>query len=47
MWGSLSSVFARDPAKDLYESWQNYIPPYRNLGAIFISAFNNAMIGTE
>lgn len=47
MWSSLSSVFARDPAKELYESWQNYIPPYRNLGAIFISAYNNAMIGTE
>lgn len=42
MWNSLSSVFYRDPVKDLYESWLNYVPPYRNLGAIFISAYNKA-----
>ena len=22
------------------ESWEDYIPPYRNLGAIFIKAYN-------
>lgn len=42
MWGTLSNTFARDPVRELNESWQNYVPPYRNLGAIFITAYNRA-----
>ena len=43
MWSSLSNIFSHDPSKELYESWLNYIPPYRNLGAIFIKAYNKMM----
>ena len=43
MWHSLSSLFSRDPNKNVRESWENYIPPYRNLGAIFIKAYNKKM----
>ena len=27
------------------ESWENYVPPYKNLGAIFIKAYNKKMSG--
>lgn len=43
MWQSLGKVFAREPSKSLRESWEDYIPPYRNLGAIFIRAYNKKM----
>jgi len=43
MWSSLTNTFSHDPSKELYESWLNYIPPYRNLGAIFIKAYNKMM----
>ena len=43
MWSNLSSRFARDPSKDVREGWENYIPPYRNLGAIFIKAYSRKM----
>ena len=39
MWHSLSGLFSRDPSKTVRESWDDYIPPYRNLGAIFIKAY--------
>lgn len=38
MWSSLSKIFSRDNA-EVKESWEDYIPPYRNLGAIFLKAF--------
>jgi len=38
MWSSLSKIFNRDNA-EVKESWEDYIPPYRNLGAIFLKAF--------
>ena len=40
MWTSLTSLFARDVNKELIESWQSYIPPHRNLGAIFLKAYD-------
>jgi hypothetical protein len=40
MWVSLSKNFSQQSNKALKESWDNYIPPYKNLGAIFIKAYN-------
>ena len=42
MWASLSRQFA-DESKDIRETWDDYVPPYKNLGAIFIKAFNKKM----
>ncbi len=39
MWASLSKQFENAP-RDTRESWEDYIPPYRNLGAIFIKAYH-------
>jgi hypothetical protein len=39
MWSSLTKLFSKDPSKAVRESWENYIPPYKNLGAIFIKAY--------
>ncbi len=41
MWASLTRLFATDPNKAVKESWEDYIPPYRNLGAIFLKGYNN------
>ena len=43
MWASLTKIFYADPDKAIRESWDDYIPPYRNLGAIFIKAYNKQM----
>lgn len=40
MWANLTSLFERDPNKEVRESWDDYIPPYKNLGAIFIKAYH-------
>ena len=40
MWASLTKVFMNDANRDVRESWEDYIPPYKNLGAIFIKAYN-------
>ncbi len=45
MWSSLSKIFDADKNKDVRESWDDYIPPYKNLGAIFIKAYNKKMEG--
>ena len=42
MWDELSLYFAKQP-KDVKEAWDDYIPPYKNLGAIFIKAYNKKM----
>jgi hypothetical protein len=39
MWVGLAASFAKQP-KDLRETWEDYVPPYKNLGAIFIKAYN-------
>lgn len=45
MWASLTKLFSTDPNKAVSESWDDYIPPYKNLGAIFIKAYNKKMEG--
>lgn len=40
MWKSLNNFFGNDPSRDVRESWEDYIPPYRNLGAIFLKAYH-------
>ena len=40
MWKSLGSFFGKDPSYEVRESWEDYIPPYKNLGAIFIKAYH-------
>jgi hypothetical protein len=44
MWDDLSLFFAKQP-KDIKEAWEDYIPPYKNLGAIFIKAYNKKAEG--
>lgn len=41
MWEDLSSRFRRNAAAE--EKFEDYIPPYKNLGAIFIKAYRKAM----
>ncbi len=43
MWAALTKVFYADANKEVRESWDDYIPPYKNLGAIFIKAYNLKM----
>ena len=43
MWTSLNKLFAADPNSSIRETWEAYIPPYKNLGAIFLKAYNNAI----
>ncbi len=39
MWATLTKQFATADA-ETRQSWEDYIPPYRNLGALFIKAYN-------
>jgi hypothetical protein len=41
MWASLTKLFAADSNSSNRDSWENYIPPYKNLGAIFLKGYNN------
>lgn len=41
MWANLTRLFSADPNKGVRESWEDYIPPYKNLGAIFLKGYNN------
>jgi hypothetical protein len=45
MWASLTKLFYNDVNKSNAESWDDYVPPYKNLGAIFIKAYNKKMEG--
>ena len=47
MWASLTKLFYGDNNKGMRESWDDYIPPYKNLGAIFIKAYNKKMEGGQ
>jgi hypothetical protein len=38
MWNTLGKQFEGSLAEERFE---NYIPPHKNLGALFIKAFNN------
>ena len=39
MWGQLEKQFSNGLAKERFD---NYIPPHKNLGALFIKAYNNS-----
>jgi hypothetical protein len=41
MWATLTKSFAADANTSIKESWESYIPPYKNLGAIFLKGYNN------
>jgi hypothetical protein len=43
MWQTLTKSFSTDPSKAIRDSWENYIPPYKNLGAIFLKAYGLKM----
>ncbi len=43
MWQSLDKVFSVDQSKAVRDSWDDYIPPYKNLGAIFLKAYSKKM----
>ncbi|MEO8772241.1 MAG: hypothetical protein ABI402_19235 [Ferruginibacter sp.] len=43
MWSTLTKVFERDPSREKRDSWDDYIPPYKNLAAIFIKAYNKKL----
>jgi hypothetical protein len=45
MWRELEARFQNDPAGK--EKFDDYIPPYKNLGAIFIKAYRKAMEGAQ
>ena len=39
MWASLTDYFDKS-SKDLRETFEDYIPPQKNLGALFIKAYS-------
>ena len=39
MWGNLTKLFSTNAPAHIRETWQDYIPPYRNLGAIFLKGY--------
>jgi hypothetical protein len=43
MWQNLTAVFSKEASKSIRDSWDDYIPPYKNLGAIFLKAYNKNM----
>jgi hypothetical protein len=47
MWNELTDMFIRDKNKKLQETWENYIPPYLNLGAIFFKAYQRMEVQQE
>jgi hypothetical protein len=38
LWNTLTQLYVKQPK--LKETWDDYIPPYKNLGAIFLKAYN-------
>ena len=42
MWATLSKQF-ESSNRGTRESWEDYVPPYKNLGAIFIKAYHKKM----
>jgi ribosomal protein S17E len=47
MWQTLTKTFSTDPSLAIRESWDDYVPPYKNLGAIFIKAYTKRTGGEE
>jgi hypothetical protein len=40
MWQTLSKSFTKDPNPNVRSSWESYVPPYKNLGAIFLKVYS-------
>jgi hypothetical protein len=40
MWAQLSKQFSGGETKQLFD---DYVPPYKNLGAIFLKCFSNSL----
>jgi hypothetical protein len=40
MWTNLTKQFSTE-SSTIRDSWDNYVPPYKNLGAIFLKGYNN------
>jgi hypothetical protein len=47
MWQELEEYFAKKKDKDLLDKFSDYVPPYKNLGAIFIKAYRRRMNAGE
>jgi hypothetical protein len=45
MWATLDKQFAKDPSKDVRERWLDYVPPHKNLGALFLKAYTRKVEG--
>ena len=43
MWAGLTKTFSADQSKAVRDSWDDYVPPYKNLGAIFLKAYTKKM----
>jgi hypothetical protein len=43
MWATLTKYFYSLKTTDIRETWNDYIPPYKNLGSIFLKAYNKKM----
>lgn len=39
MWNTLTTRFMKDPNRNIREGWESYVPPYKNLGVIFLKAY--------
>ncbi len=46
MWANLTTSFSKAP-KDVRETFEDYIPPQKNLGALFIKAYHKQGGGEE
>ncbi|MEP6676286.1 MAG: hypothetical protein ABJA78_14075 [Ferruginibacter sp.] len=45
MWDNMTKDFAKDPNKEVRDTWLDYIPPHKNLGALFIKAYTKKLEG--
>jgi hypothetical protein len=43
MWATLGKSFSKDQSKSVRDSWESYVPPFKNLGAIFLKAYSLKM----
>ncbi|MEO8852545.1 MAG: hypothetical protein ABI359_02125 [Ginsengibacter sp.] len=46
MWAALTNQFSKEPVQ-IRETFEDYIPPQKNLGALFIKAYNKEGGGSE
>jgi hypothetical protein len=45
MWTAMDKIFLNDPNKDIRERWLDYVPPHKNLGALFLKAYTRKVEG--